>query len=161
MTHDLQVIEITSEKVGLIAPLFDAYRQFYGQAPDLESARRFLSERFQRGEAVIFAVIEGENALGFTQLYPSFSSVSMKSIWILNDLFVTEKARRRGIGARLLKAAVDHAQRTGAVRLVLSTGVENVTAQALYEQEAWQKDTAFFHYKFELSSGTGNPTKTE
>lgn len=160
MTHDLQLIEITTAKVGLIAPLFDAYRQFYGQPPALVGARQFLFERLQRGESVIFALVEGEDALGFTQLYPSFSSVSLKPIWILNDLFVAEKARRRGIGARLLNAAVDHAQRTGAVRLVLSTGVENVTAQALYEQEAWQKDTAFLHYKFELSKA-GNPAKTE
>jgi len=150
MTHDLQVIGVTSEKVGLIAPLFDAYRQFYGQPPDLDGARRFLFERIQRGESVIFAVIENENALGFTQLYPSFSSVSLKPIWILNDLFVVEKARRRGIGARLLMASRDHATQTGAARLVLSTAVENVTAQALYETHGWQKDSGFFHYKFEL-----------
>lgn len=150
MTHELQLIEITPERVGLIAPLFDAYRQFYGQPSELDSACQFLSERLQRGESVIFAVVEGERTVGFTQLYPSFSSVSMKAIWILNDLYVDEKARRRGIAARLLRAAVDHAQRTGAVRLVLSTGVENIVAQSLYEKEAWQKDTAFLHYKFEL-----------
>lgn len=94
MTQDLQLIRVMSERAGLIAPLFDAYRQFYGQTPDLEGARQFLFERLQGGESVIFAVMEGENALGFTQLYPSFSSVSMKPIWILNDLFVVEKARR-------------------------------------------------------------------
>ena len=150
MTHDLQLIRVTSEKVGLIAPLFDAYRQFYGQPPDLEGARQFLFERLQRGESVIFAVVENENALGFTQLYPSFSSVSLKPIWILNDLFVVEKARHRGIGARLLMASRDHATQTGAARLVLSTAVENVTAQALYERQGWQKDSGFAHYKFEL-----------
>ena len=160
MTNDLQLVEITLTNVGLISPLFDAYRQFYGQPPDLEGARRFLFERLQRGESVVFAAVEGENALGFMQLYPSFSSVSMKPIWILNDLFVDEKVRRRGIGARLLKAAVGHAQRTGAVRLVLATGVENTTAQALYEREAWQKDSAFFHYKYVLSEA-GDPTKIE
>jgi GNAT superfamily N-acetyltransferase len=160
MIHDLQLIEITTTNVGLIAPLFDAYRQFYGQPPDPEVALGFLCERLQRGESVIFAVIDGENAIGFTQLYPSFSSVSLKPIWILNDLFVAEKARRRGVGARLLKAAVRHAQQTGAVRLVLCTGVENTAAQALYEQEAWQKDLAFFHYKYELSK-TGTPTNIE
>ena len=154
MTQDLQLLAVTPERVGLVAPLFDGYRQFYGQAPDLEGARRFLLERLERGESVIFAVIEGENALGFTQLYPSFSSVSMKSIWILNDLFVVETARRRGVGARLLMAARDHALQTGAVRLVLATGVENRTAQALYEQQGWHKDTAFFHYEFELPRGT-------
>jgi GNAT superfamily N-acetyltransferase len=161
MTQDLQLIRVTSEKVGLIAPLFDAYRQFYGQTPDLEGARRFLFERLQRGESIIYAVVEDESALGFTQLYPSFSSVSLKPIWILNDLFVVEKARRQGIGARLLLAARDHALQHGAVRLVLSTAVENATAQALYEQQGWQKETAFLHYKFELSKTARKPSKAE
>ena len=159
MTDDLRLISVTTEKVDLVAPLFDAYRQFYGQTTDLEGARQFLFERLQRGESVVFAVIEGENALGFTQLYPSFSSVSMKPIWILNDLFVVEQARRRGVGARLLMAARGHAMQTGAVRLVLSTAVENVNAQALYERHGWQKDTDFLHYRFELQKGINNSSK--
>jgi GNAT superfamily N-acetyltransferase len=133
-----------------IAPLFDAYRQFYGQPPDFEGARQFLAERLGRGESVIFAVIEDRRPLGFTQLYPSFSSVSMKPIWIPNDLFVAEDARGRGIGAQLLRAARDHALRTGAARIVLATAVTNTKAQALYERDGWQRDLAFLHYEYEL-----------
>src|SRR5262249_53998341 len=96
----LQVVPVTMEQVELVAPLFDDYRQFYGQPPDPDGARRFLAERLGRGESVILAVVGGGRALGFTQLYPSFSSVSMKPIWILNDLYVAEDARRRGVGAR-------------------------------------------------------------
>jgi ribosomal protein S18 acetylase RimI-like enzyme len=150
MAHAYQLIRVSSNEVGLVAPLFDAYRQFYGQAADLDGARRFLFERLGRDESVIFAVIENGNALGFTQLYPSFSSVSMKPIWVLNDLFVAGTARRRGIGARLLTAATDHASQTGAARLVLSTAVDNANAQALYERLGWQKDAAFLQYEFEL-----------
>jgi GNAT superfamily N-acetyltransferase len=146
-------MKITAEQVELIAPLFDAYRQFYGQSPDLDGAHRFLAERLNRGESVIFAVVEGGRALGFTQLYPSFSSVSMKPIWILNDLFVSEEARGRGVGARLLGAARDHALRTGAARLALSTAVTNTKAQALYERDGWKQDTAFMHYEYELPKG--------
>ncbi len=145
-----KVVRVTSEQVGLIVPLFDAYRQFYGQTPDLEGARRFLAERLGRGESVILAVVEDGRALGFTQLYPSFSSVSMKPIWILNDLFVAEDARRRGVGARLLRAARDYASRTGAARLALSTAVTNTKAQALYERDGWRRDTEFLHYEYEL-----------
>jgi GNAT superfamily N-acetyltransferase len=148
-------VQVTSEQVDLVIPLFDAYRQFYGQMSDLEGARRFLAERLERGESVIFAVVEEGRALGFTQLYPSFSSVSMEPIWILNDLFVAENARRRGVGARLLRAARDHASLTGAVRLALSTAVTNTKAQALYEQDCWRQDTEFFHYEYELSQKEG------
>jgi GNAT superfamily N-acetyltransferase len=154
MSHGQQLIRVTPEQVGLVAALFDAYRQFYGQAPDPESARHFLSERLRLGESVILAVIESGEAVGFTQLYPSFSSVSMRPIWILNDLFVAERARRRGVGARLLQAAAEHASSATAARLVLSTGVENVAAQTLYERLGWRKDTAFLHYQLELPGDT-------
>ena len=146
----LQLVRVTSEQVERVVPLFDAYRRFYGQPPDVDGARRFLAERLGRGESVIFAVVEGGRALGFTQLYPSFSSVSLRPIWILNDLFVAEDARRRGVGARLLRAARDHAVKTGAARLALSTAVTNTTAQALYERDGWRRDTAFLHYEYEL-----------
>jgi ribosomal protein S18 acetylase RimI-like enzyme len=149
-TSQSQLVHVTPEQVELVAPLFDAYRQFYGQQPDLDGARRFLAERLGRGESVIFAVVEGGRALGFTQLYPSFSSVSMRPIWILNDLYVVEGARRRGVGVQLLRAARDHARQTGAVRLALSTAVTNMKAQALYEWDGWKRDTAFLHYEYEL-----------
>jgi GNAT superfamily N-acetyltransferase len=145
-----QIIEVAPEQVDLIAPLFDAYRQFYQQPPDLEGARQFLAERLGRAESVIFAVVADERALGFTQLYPSFSSVSMKPIWILNDLFVAEEARRRGVGATLLRAAREHAMKTGAARLALATAVMNTKAQAVYERDGWRRDTEFFHYEYEL-----------
>jgi GNAT superfamily N-acetyltransferase len=144
------LVRVTGDQVELVAPLFDAYRQFYGQPPDLEGARRFLAERQGRDESVIYAVVENGRALGFTQLYPSLSSVSMKPIWILHDLFVAEDARRQGVGAKLLCAARDHALRTGAARLALSTAVTNSTAQALYERHGWRRDTAFLHYEYEL-----------
>jgi ribosomal protein S18 acetylase RimI-like enzyme len=146
----IRLVHVTLEQVELVAPLFDAYRQFYEQRPDLDGARRFLAERLGRGESVIFAVVENGRALGFTQLYPSFSSVSLRPIWILNDLFVAGDARRRGIGAQLLLAAREHALKTGAARLVLATAITNKTAQALYERDGWRRDTAFLHYEYEL-----------
>ncbi|SRR5579883_422094 len=151
----LKLVKVSVEQVDLIVPLFDAYRQFYGQMADLDGARRFLSERLGRGESVVFAILENERALGFTQLYPSFSSVSMKPIWILNDLFVVGEARRRGVGLRLLRAARDHASRTGAARLALSTAVTNTKAQTLYERDGWRRDSEFLHYEYELPQERG------
>lgn len=150
-----RVVQVSVEQVDLVAPLFDAYRQFYGQSPDRAGARRFLAERLSRGESVIFAAVEDGRALGFTQLYPSFSSVSMRSIWILNDLFAAAEARHRGVGARLLQAARDHALHTGAVRLELATAVTNTKAQALYERDGWRRNTEFLHYEYELAKERG------
>jgi GNAT superfamily N-acetyltransferase len=136
-----------------LAPLFDGYRQFYGQSSDLALARSFLSERLARSESIIFLAFDAqERAIGFTQLYPSFSSVSAAQTFILNDLFVTPDARRSGAGLALLRAAADFGRAVKAVELELSTAMSNRGAQALYEREGWQRDGEFFVYRLRLQS---------
>jgi len=130
-----------------VVPLFDGYRQFYGRRSDLAAARKFLAERIERDESVIYLAYTGpREAAGFTQLYPSFSSVSLKPLWILNDLFVRSDVRRGGAGRALLERARQHAVDTGAKGLVLSTQVMNKAAQTLYESCGWQRDDEFFQY---------------
>jgi len=132
-----------------VAPLFDAYRQFYGQRADLAAARAFLDARLRREESVIFLAVGGEggnDALGFTQLYPSFSSVSVRRLWILNDLFVRPGIRRGGVGRRLLERAREWAIETDAKGLMLATAVSNGAAKALYESCGWRRDDEFEHY---------------
>jgi len=130
--------------------LFDGYRQFYGNPSDLAAARVFLKERLERGESMVFLAISAGAAVGFTQLYPSFSSNSLGRIFILNDLFVHPDARGKGIGARLLSAAVDFAAAKGAVRLSLSTAHTNLTAQSLYKSQGWVQDDRFLNFNFPL-----------
>ena len=89
-------------------------------------------------------------ALGFVQLYPSFSSVAARRIWILNDLYVVPGARKQGIGRALLDAAAQHGLSTGARRLVLSTATTNRAAQALYESYGFLRDEQFLTYQLEL-----------
>jgi GNAT superfamily N-acetyltransferase len=134
----------------MLAPMFDAYRQSYGQSPDLDGAERFVSERLEQSDSAIFLALRAGDGCGFTQLYPAFSSVAMRPIWILNDLFVALKSRRFGVGRRLVQAATDFASESGAKRLVLATTVDNHAAQALYEQMGWGRNNAFIHYNYEL-----------
>lgn len=145
----MRIKRATVSDLDATAPLFDAYRQFYAQRSDVAAARAFLDERLRRDESVIFLAVEdkdGGEALGFTQLYPSFSSVSLKRLWVLNDLFVGPSVRRGGVGRRLLDRARDWAIETGAKGLVLATAVDNSKAQALYESCGWQRDDEFQHY---------------
>lgn len=129
-----------------LVPLFDGYRQFYGKAGDLAAARAFLRSRFDHGESVVFIACHGDKPIGFTQLYPSFSSVSLARVFILNDLFVHERARRTGAASKLLGAATEYARFLGAVRLTLNTEVTNEAAQALYQAAGWQRDQQFLAY---------------
>jgi GNAT superfamily N-acetyltransferase len=147
----LTVREATILDLDLVAPLFDAYRQFYRKPGDTELARRFLRDRLENGQSVIFLVLLPDGAAaGFTQLYPSFSSASAARIFILNDLFVEPKFRRMGAGAALLAAARVFAERAGAIRLTLSTEITNESAQALYESCGWTRQTDFYVYNLSL-----------
>lgn len=137
--------------LNLIAPLFDAYRQFYRRPGDLDLARRFLLDRLERSQSIIFLALRRDgSAIGFTQLFPSFSSVSAARIFILNDLFVAPAARRMGVASLLLRATADFGRDAGAARLTLATEVSNETAQALYEAEGWRRNTDFYTYNLSL-----------
>src|SRR5581483_4799737 len=130
----MEVRMATAGELDVLVPLFDAYRQFYRKASDPDGARRFLAERFAKKQSTIFLAWDGGQAVGFTQLYPSFSSASMGPIYILNDLFVSPDARKLGVGRALLDAAARFGRQNGALRLALSTELTNHTAQALYEK---------------------------
>ncbi|MTW09701.1 GNAT family N-acetyltransferase [Pseudoduganella eburnea] len=131
-----------------LVPLVDGYRQFYGREGDASAAREFLLARFDHSESIIFIAFDGERAVGFTQLYPSFSTVSLARTFILNDLFVDQPGRRKGVGGKLLSAAINYAKDLGAIRLTLSTATTNEAAQALYQAAGWVRDDKFFVYHF-------------
>jgi GNAT superfamily N-acetyltransferase len=142
-----RIVRAERKHLDDLVPLFDGYRQFYGKRPDLAAARDFLGDRIERDESVIYvAYTNPREAAGFTQLYPSFSSVSLKPLWILNDLFVRSDVRRGGVGRALLERARRHAVETGSKGLILSTGVTNEPAQTLYESCGWERDDEFFQY---------------
>lgn len=152
MTGDASVTirRATLRDMEALVPLFDAYRQFYGQASNPELARRFLTERLERDESTVFIAEDGAMAVGLVQLYPMFSSVSAARIYVLNDLFVACEARRRGVARALLAAAVDFSKAKGAVRVSLSTGVSNESAQALYEATGWVRESGYYVYERKL-----------
>ena len=147
----MNVIEAGPEHLDQLAPLFDGYRAFYRQAPDIEGARRFVSARLTRGDSKVFLALDDEGtALGFVQMFPSFSSVSMKDLWILNDLFVAPEGRRQGVGRALMDRARQLALDTGAKGLVLETEADNHTAKRLYEELGWELDGSH-HYALPTS----------
>ena len=130
-----------------LSVLFDKYRIFYKQRSDVENARSFLKKRMKRKESVIFVAEERDELIGFTQLFPIFSSVSMKRTWLLNDLYVNERSRGIGAAAKLLDAAKEFGAETGSKWLILQTAADNFTAQKVYEKNGWVRETDFFYRK--------------
>ena len=64
-----------------LAPLFNAYRQFYGCADNVPEARAFLAERLATGDSKIYLArnAAGET-LAFAQVFASFSSISPAAV---------------------------------------------------------------------------------
>ncbi|MGH8146928.1 MAG: GNAT family N-acetyltransferase [Rhodanobacteraceae bacterium] len=153
MTSSYTIVRATLGDCDALATLFDAYRFFYEQEPDPALARDFVDARLQRNESVIFlARNAAHEALGFTQLYPTFSSVAARRVWILNDLFVAPAARQHGVARALMEAAKLHAIETGALRLELETANDNHAAQALYESLGYARsDGSCRHYALTLA----------
>ncbi len=138
----------TPADLDVAAALFDAYRQFYAQPADVARARRFLAERLDAGDTTLLLALDADGSgLGFTHLFPSFTSVGTAPLVILNDLFVAPAARGRGVGQALLVAAEAHARAAGAVRLVLQTATDNDAAQRLYERAGWTRDRSFVTFE--------------
>ncbi len=130
-----------------LALLFDAYRQFYGQDAAVEAAHAFLAERMANHESVILVALNGAQAIGFTQLYPIFTSVGLQKSLLLNDLYVAATCRNQGVATQLLEAAKQVAAERGCKWLMLQTGASNTTAQRVYEKNGWQKvDDIFYQY---------------
>jgi ribosomal protein S18 acetylase RimI-like enzyme len=146
----IALIRADLEHLDRLTPLFDAYRVFYEQPSDLAAARAYLWDRLRNLESVIFLALDRNQALGFTQLYPSYSSVSLERVWILYDLYVVPEARQRGIGRALMERARAFARESGAKALLLETAVDNLAAQALYESLGYVRDTGFYHYELPL-----------
>eukprot|EP01116_Phalansterium_solitarium_P022774 TRINITY_DN7648_c0_g1_i1.p1 TRINITY_DN7648_c0_g1~~TRINITY_DN7648_c0_g1_i1.p1 ORF type:complete len:158 (-),score=9.64 TRINITY_DN7648_c0_g1_i1:94-546(-) len=150
MSSKIVIVEAGIEHLSQAAQLFDGYRQFYKQEPNLTGAEQFLRSHIQNGTSVIFLAFDGTEAVGFAQLYPSFSSVSMKKLWIVNDLYVAPNARRHKLGTLLLDKCRQLAVDTQAKGLQLSTALTNTGAQALYESVGYQRDNEYYTYELML-----------
>ncbi|KPY13527.1 GNAT family N-acetyltransferase [Pseudomonas syringae group genomosp. 3] len=151
----MRIIKATLEHLDILCPMFIRYREFYGQAPFPDSSRDFLEKRLRRDESVIYLALANDDEsrlLGFCQLYPSYSSLSLKRVWILNDIYVAEDARRQLVADHLMKQTKKMAKQTHAVRLRVSTSSNNDVAQKVYESIGFKEDTQFKNYVLPISS---------
>lgn len=150
MSDALRIERIDATQVDALLPLFLDYLHFYERPIDEAAARAFLSERLRLGQSTVFLAHLGDDAVGFVQLYPAFASLSLAPSWILNDLYVAEQARGRGIAKALMQAARELALLNGAAEIFLQTARSNATAQALYESLGYQRDDEFLVYTLSL-----------
>lgn len=154
IVNKITIKQIDSTEANLVVGLFNQYRMFYKQFSDIGMAKAYIDARLQTNESIIFVAMDADKPVGFTQLYPKYSSVRLSKNWILNDLFVDGDYRKQGIGEKLIQTAMDFAKMQGSSFVQLETAVDNFTAQRLYEAIGFEKqahDTEFFLYKIAIN----------
>ena len=151
MAATIHINQAGTEDIETIIPLFAAYRRFYNLESDPIALRNYLNERLTNHQCVIFLAFFDNIAVGFTELYPGFSSLSLRNRWPLNDLFVAREARGLSVGLQLMDRAKQLAEETGACEIMLQTTADNMTAQGLYEKLDYQRDNDFYVYTLALS----------
>ena len=140
----------TLDDANMIGEVFDLYRIFYNQVPDISVAQQYIAERLKNKESTIFFVEENGICLGFTQLYPTFDSVNVRKKIVLYDLFVREEYRRRGIAESLMNAAKEYASQNNFGSIELSTNKTNLPGQTLYESLGYIRHNEFYRYDLEI-----------
>ncbi len=142
----MEIIQAEIKDVEKLSNLFDQYRIFYKQNSNIENAKVFLEKRILQNESVIFIAVQNGEYIGFTQLYPSFSSVGMCEIWILNDLYIEENYRKQGAAEKLINHVIQYSKITRRKKVALATAYDNLSAQRLYEKIGFSKDD-YFNYE--------------
>ena len=145
----MTIRQATIEDLDQLSILFAQYRVFYEQPSEPGKANQFLKERLSREESIIFIVLENDQYAAFTQLYPSFSSVGLSKIWILNDLFVSTDHRNKGIARSLITHVIEYSKQTGRTKVALSTAYDNINAQRLYEKLGFARSD-FYNYEIAI-----------
>ena len=142
----------TQDDVERVLPLFAAYQRFYADAaqPD-EQNREFLGRFVAPSEAgtLLVATAEDGEAVGFANVYWTFSSVSAERHALMNDLFVAETSRGRDVGYRLIEAAAQAARERGIPRMSWQTALDNRRGQRLYERFDAER-SVWFEYELSL-----------
>ncbi|HYG18954.1 MAG TPA: GNAT family N-acetyltransferase [Ohtaekwangia sp.] len=147
--NELQIRKATPEDLTSLSELFDGYRVYYGRPSDREAARQFLSARMAGEESVIMVAMHNQDLAGFVQFYPLFSSVRMQRLWLLNDLFVQERFRGRGISVALIESGKTLCRETLACGFMLETAKTNTIGNNLYRKAGLTLDTEHYVYQWE------------
>ena len=149
----MEIIRATSSDLPIILPLFDGYRLFYEQPIDNEGSSRYLTERLEKNESVIYMVYEVINGLkegiGFAQLYATFSSVTLKKFWVLHDLYVKDDYRKKGIAKTLINKCKELAHENAPLGIIIESRISNQSARHLFDAVGFVKEGEHYFYYLE------------
>ncbi|AHK44840.1 MULTISPECIES: GNAT family N-acetyltransferase [Ensifer] len=141
MTDAVRIRPIVRSDYQQWLPLWDGYNAFYGRsgatALDPDITAMTWSRFFDAYEPMHALVAENEGRLvGLTHYLFHRSTTSIGPNCYLQDLFTSEAARGKGVGAALIEGVYEAARTAGSPRVYWQTHETNATAMALYDKVA-------------------------
>ncbi|WHY01446.1 GNAT family N-acetyltransferase [Neobacillus sp. DY30] len=147
---EITISQAAIQDLSKLVPIFDDYREYFKQQKDPAQVEQFLFEKFEHLESVIFIAQVQEEVVGFAQLYPVFSSLTLQRVWLLNDFFITERNRGSGVGTQLFEKVKEFTQLTKSKGIELSVEHTNKKAWAFWEKQGFKMDEDFRYYFYKL-----------
>jgi len=152
MENGIQITEATLDHLPKLVVLFETYRIHYGQKADRLGATQFLTARIRKKDSTIYVAVHNKQLVGFTQLYPLFSSVHMGRLFLLNDVFVLPEFRGKTVGRQLIDHCKEFARESNAIGLLLETEKLNFPGNKLYQRTGFKLDNEHNYYFWENRS---------
>lgn len=144
----MQIEQLSEKYIDQLIDVVEEYRKFCGFSASYEQTKKFFQYLFTNEKSVTFiAISDNDEVMGFVNLYPSYSTLALSKIWILNDLAVSSRFRRMGLAQKLIKRVITFAEETGAVRVELKTQITNRGAQKFYSEIGFKVDKDNIYYQ--------------
>jgi GNAT superfamily N-acetyltransferase len=145
VSAEIEIAPIAAGEFEELLPLIAAYQRFYeAEEIDEERNRAFFRRFLAPSEDGLLLGARGEGRLlGYACLYWHFSSLEATESVLMNDLFVAESARGRGVGRALIDATAEIARERGVPFVEWSTAPDNDTAQRLYDTTGAERSEWF------------------
>ena len=121
--------------------LFDAYRQHYGANPALEATEEWIRDQMITDRLRVFGAGHNDMVRGVLTVTVVPASLTLRTIWMIRDVYVDPSARRAGLARALLAHVAEAGREEGAHRLSLQTEPDNVRAIQLYVSAGFQPVT--------------------
>ena len=144
---------VTREDYAQWLPLWEGYNRFYGRfdataLPDAITQMTW-ARFFDAYEPVHAIVAEQDGELvGLVHYLFHRSTISIALTCYLQDLFIQESTRGKGIGRKLIEAVYEQARTAGCARVYWLTHETNSIAMQLYDKVAEKSGFVVYRKNF-------------
>ncbi len=102
--------------------------------PDAASKRRIIRDVFEKKRANLFLAVTGKRPVAYALYFYTYSSFLARPTLYLEDIFVQDEFRGKGIGLALFLTCVKEAVKQGCGRMEWSVLTWNDNAMEFYEK---------------------------